>query len=84
MTYFRNVMPEGCGSWRTLLASPALEVILFSAHEELLLYAPEERAEIHLWRQRSSDTDDNLLFLVIHCHKERSLVHLCGRNESEE
>lgn len=44
--------------------------------EELLLYAQEESAEIHLWRQRASDTDDNLLLLVIHCHKERRLVHL--------
>lgn len=40
-----------------------------------------ENAETHLQRQRPSDTDDDLLFIVIHRHKKRCLVNLRGRRE---
>lgn len=36
----------------------------------------QNKGETHLQRQRSSDTDDDLLFIVIHCHKKRRLVNL--------
>lgn len=40
-----------------------------------------EHTETHLQRQRSSDTNDDLLFIVIHRHKKRCLVNLRGRCE---
>lgn len=40
-----------------------------------------EHTETHLQRQRSSDTNDDLLFIVIHRHKKRCLVNLRGRRE---
>lgn len=40
-----------------------------------------EHTETHLQWQRSSDTNDDLLFIVIHRHKKRCLVNLRGGRE---